>query len=84
MNHQLTNSGGLERACLVMAIVLGFALSCFGLIANADHHGANQTASSDLAPIVEGAGSYSRTISTESPEAQAYFDQGLRLSLIHI
>lgn len=80
MNHQLTNSGGLERARLVMAIVLGFALSCFGLIAKADHHGANHTASSDLAPIVEGAGSYSRTISTESPEAQAYFDQGLRLA----
>jgi hypothetical protein len=42
--------------------------------------GSNQsTAPAELAVLVDGLGSYSRPISTASPAAQRFFDQGLRL-----
>ncbi|WP_169981313.1 tetratricopeptide repeat protein [Tautonia rosea] len=33
----------------------------------------------DREPLIEGIGSYARKVSTDSPEAQRYFDQGLNL-----
>ena len=33
-----------------------------------------------LAILIPGGGTYSRPISTDSPEAQAFFDQGLRMA----
>ncbi|WP_161602388.1 hypothetical protein [Tautonia marina] len=33
----------------------------------------------DREPLIEGIGAYSRKVTTESPEAQRYFDQGLNL-----
>ena len=44
----------------------------------ADHHG--KQSDLVLAPIIDRAGTYSRPISTESKEAQTFFDQGLRLA----
>ena len=43
-----------------------------------------QSSDEALAIMVPGGGTYSRPISTDSEEAQAFFDQGIRLSLIHI
>ncbi|MBV8139476.1 MAG: hypothetical protein JO121_28175, partial [Deltaproteobacteria bacterium] len=38
---------------------------------------ASVSAQSALEPFFEGLGSYTRKVSTDSPEAQKYFDQGL-------
>ena len=43
----------------------------------AHHHPAQGTAAPP--PLFDNLGTYSRTIATASPQAQAYFDQGLRL-----
>jgi predicted RNA-binding protein YlqC (UPF0109 family) len=41
------------------------------------HHGAPTTPSTGPAPLFEGLGKYHRTVSTRSPLAQRYFDQGM-------
>ena len=51
---------------LFRALVIWLALTVAGL----DLHAAKE-------PLYEGLGSYSRKITTDSPEAQRYFDQGL-------
>ncbi|HTO03229.1 MAG TPA: tetratricopeptide repeat protein, partial [Opitutus sp.] len=43
---------------------VGLALACSGLLSAAE-------------PLFEGLGNYTRTITTQSPEAQRYFNQGL-------
>ena len=58
----------LTRLSLVLVLALSPALT-----AHAD-------ASDTRAVMVPESGTYSRTISTQSPDAQKFFDQGLRLS----
>ena len=56
-------------------VVLASALSLAGIFASAATHG--DAASPPTVPLFEGLGGLSRKVSTESPEAQRYFDQGL-------
>jgi tetratricopeptide (TPR) repeat protein len=43
-------------------------------------HGAPPSGEGDAIPIYEGLGNYHRAITTSSPDAQAYFDQGMMLA----
>ncbi|MGA1188718.1 MAG: tetratricopeptide repeat protein [Pseudomonadales bacterium] len=76
MNHSASARRRVELPALIIGTLL---IYCVGLV-QADHHGGTDAAQSRLAPIIEGAGTYSRPISTDSAEAQAFFDQGLRLA----
>ena len=60
----------VKRLCLLVS-VMGLSLAALG--ANADE-------SERRAVMVPDAGTYSRTIATDIPEAQQFFDQGLRLA----
>jgi tetratricopeptide (TPR) repeat protein len=55
-----------------------------GLVAQHGDHGPADQAPADeqppLVPLYDNLGTLTRTIATSSPEAQAYFDQGLRLA----
>lgn len=56
-----------------------FALSLIALPAAAQHTHPAPGAGAKPAPLYEGLGTLHRAITTKSPEAQRYFDQGLRL-----
>ena len=43
-------------------------------------HGAHATSSGGVMPILKGLGDWHHRVTTKSPEAQRYFDQGLRLT----
>ena len=65
------------------ATPLLFALLCAGApAAHAQHTmpAADSTAADSAVPLYDNLGDYSRRITTLSPEAQAYFDQGVRLT----
>ena len=56
------------------------SLLAAGAASAADHamqHGAGDSQATGPAPLFEGLGPYHRVISTRSPEAQRYFDQGM-------
>jgi len=76
VNHSASARRRVELPALIIGTLL---IYCVGLV-QADHHGGTDAVQSRLAPIIEGAGTYSRPISTDSAEAQAFFDQGLRLA----
>ena len=61
-----------------LQISVAATAATFLVPAFADHHG--KQSDLVLAPIIDRAGTYSRPISTKSKEAQAFFDQGLRLA----
>jgi tetratricopeptide (TPR) repeat protein len=68
----------LAPFCLMLALALGPAAT----FAGDEDHGMHSLALADLAKgalRLEGLGSHHRAITTASPEAQAFFDQGLRL-----
>src|SRR5437867_2143075 len=62
----LTDYAFKATANLFRALIIWSALTVAGLDLHADKE-----------PLYEGLGSYSRKITTDSPEAQRYFDQGL-------
>ena len=76
MNYPASARRRVELPALIIGTLLIYCVS----LVQADHHGSTDAAQSSLAPIIEGAGTYSRPISTDSPQAQAFFDQGLRLA----
>jgi len=63
------------------AVVLALVLSATGLAAHAaaPHDGHGPPAET-RPPLLSGLGTHHHAITTSSPEAQAYFDQGLRLA----
>ena len=63
----------LNRIRYVIVLLLALVGSCYQGLVSAN---SNQA----LAPVVLGSGTYSRKISTDNPQAQAFFDQGLRLA----
>ena len=63
----------LNRIRYVIVLLLALVGSCYQGPVSAN---SNQA----LAPVVLGSGTYSRKISTDNPQAQAFFDQGLRLA----
>jgi tetratricopeptide (TPR) repeat protein len=67
------------RVLVVAFLALPFVLPCTARAAaeeGAMQHGA-PTVSAGTAPLFDGLGKYHRTISTKSPLAQRYFDQGM-------
>jgi tetratricopeptide (TPR) repeat protein len=67
------------RVSVVAFLALPFVLPCTARAAaeeGAMQHGA-PTVSAGTAPLFDGLGKYHRTISTKSPLAQRYFDQGM-------
>ena len=63
----------LKEVCYLTVLLLIFT-AC----SNRESFKANSEQA--LAVLVPGSGTYSRKISTQNPEAQAFFDQGLRLA----
>ena len=63
----------IKKVCYLTAVLLIF--SAFG------NQGSIKANSEQAhAVLVPGSGTYSRKISTHNPQAQAFFDQGLRLA----
>jgi tetratricopeptide (TPR) repeat protein len=58
----------MKSLVLIRSILATLAICCAG----SDLHGAQE-------PFLEGLGCYARTVTTKSPEAQRYFNQGLAL-----
>jgi len=67
-----------SRDCTLLVSIGFLVLGCSAPPAPHQHGGAGRTAST-TPPLFDDLGRYHRTISTTSPQAQAYFDQGLRL-----
>ena len=69
------NSQNQSHACKLVVALMAFSLhSCTS-------HDPNQSKrDEELAVLVDGSGTYSRAISTDSQQAQLFFDQGLRLT----
>ena len=68
----------LAGPLLLLALFLG---GCAELPADTPNTEVSSSDAADaVAVLVPGSGSYSRAISTDSAEAQAFFDQGLRFS----
>ena len=63
----------LERIWMVIFLSL-FSFAC------SDNRSTKVESEQALAVLVPGSGTYSRKISTQKPDAQAFFDQGLRLA----
>src|SRR5262245_15590203 len=69
---------GFRLRRLSLVAVAAVAIGCGA--APATHHTAGSAAApAGPPPIFEDLGSYHRVVTTTSPRAQAYFDQGLRL-----
>ena len=62
-----------------VALVLGLALAAPAAGQHTDHAG-NGSQPGDSVPLYDSLGTLSRTVTTTSPLAQRYFDQGLRLT----
>jgi len=94
MNKGFRNSGGWENSragfsvyssmfpsmymgFVVVALLLG---GCAGVSSVVETLDSSSSDAEAVAVIVPGSGTYSRPISTDSDEAQAFFDQGLRFS----
>jgi tetratricopeptide (TPR) repeat protein len=62
-------------------LVIGVALACVLAFPALAHEPEGKAAAAAMAemPLLDGYGSHSHSIQTSSPEAQAYFDQGVRL-----
>ena len=69
----MTSRGGTRLASIFL-----FLLGCSAPPAS-HHHGAAGPPASTTPPLFADLGGYHRAITTRSPQAQAYFDQGLRL-----
>jgi tetratricopeptide (TPR) repeat protein len=61
------------------ASVLGFLLCCLVAPVRADHQHAPAQAAATPPPLFDDLGTLHHPITTASPQAQKYFDQGLRL-----
>lgn len=61
------------------AYVLGFFLCCLAVPAMADHHHAPTPALTTPPPLFDDLGILQHPVTTSSPQAQQYFNQGLRL-----
>ncbi len=71
--RSLINNEEAEVKRMMFAAAGWLALACCWQMAHAQDGEA-------LAVLVPGGGTYSRPISTDSPQAQAFFDQGLRMA----
>lgn len=56
------------------------SLFLMGLLLQANHTPPSQPETRTSATLIQGLGTYSRKISTDSRQAQQFFDQGLRLT----
>ena len=61
------------------ALVVALLVLVTGTARSAGEHGEHAPPSTDGPPILDGLGTHSHPVTTRSPEAQRYFDQGLRL-----
>jgi hypothetical protein len=69
----MTSRGGTPLVSILLLL-----LGCSAPPAS-HHHGAAGPPASTTPPLFDDLGGYHRAITTRSPQAQAYFDQGLRL-----
>lgn len=60
-------------------VALLWAMSCGGQEHEAVEHAHGATAPGGAVPLYDNLGAHGRVVTTRGPEAQAYFDQGLRL-----
>jgi len=71
------------RACRMLVLIALFSTSTSALPAAAQEHGGHAgpapASQSSAVPLYDNLGDHHRTITTADPQAQAYFDQGLRL-----
>src|SRR5262245_24286308 len=65
----------IPRMSVVLGLLLLALVSCSGQTGS--HHAAGADAPRPV--LLDGLGSYHQAVTTTSPQAQAYFDQGLRL-----
>src|SRR5881628_445706 len=66
------------RPSVAIAVALALAAPS-AAVAQHEHHGMVAPPTAGGAPVFDDRGSYHFAISTKSPDAQRYFDQGMRL-----
>src|SRR4029453_15852763 len=74
--HARRQGGSGMRFRTLVVVLLALAP---GITRSANEHGDHTPPAVDRPPMLDGLGAHSHPVTTASPEAQRYFDQGLRL-----
>jgi tetratricopeptide (TPR) repeat protein len=69
----------MRRRLLVALLVPGALAGAPLLAPAASEHGGHAPSPDGRPPVIDGLGTYTHAVTTTSPDAQRYFDQGLRL-----